>query len=190
MQADVVNSVSLTPARKSSDRVHGMSSAQFARLRAIGEDPLIDYSATLERIYRETCNHLDILARHVGEGKNFLEVSLFLRWLEFSGLPRLLERHAPPGQDFSGLRLKLDDLVARCRPLLQGQRVRNAYSEPDIEAINRKLDYLLAALARPVAATSVNLPKSDIVSAGGSGAARPAGIPCLFETTAPAGLKL
>ena len=131
------------------------SSEGLAKLRAIGQDPQLDYRVTLDRIFRETCNHLDSLGRHVGEGMNFLEVSLFLRWLEFSGVMELLSRHALPGQDFGGLRLKLDDLMARCRPLLQGQRVKNTYSEPDIVSINRKLDDVLAALARPATVTSV-----------------------------------
>lgn len=143
-----INNLSLqTPARTCSARV--------ARLRAIGQDPVIDYRVTLQRIFDETCSHLDALGRHAGEGKNFVEVSLFLRWLEFSGVMELLSRHAAPGQDFSGLRLKLDNLTARCRPLLQGQRVANQYSEPDITAINRKLDNVLAALARPLQAVEV-----------------------------------
>jgi len=139
--------VALTPARKSPDR--------YARLRAIGQDQNLDYRVTLERFFNETCNHLDNLGRHVGEGMNFVEISLFLRWLEFSGALELLLRHAAPGQDFSGIRLKVDNLMERCRPLLQGQRVRKTYSEPDIIAINRKLDDLIAAVARPAVVTAV-----------------------------------
>jgi hypothetical protein len=147
MVSETNNLICLTPARVPSKRT--------ARLRAIGQDPRLDYSVTLQRIFRETINHLDCLGRHAGEGKNVLEVSLFCRWLVFSGVIDLLERHALPGQDLRGITAKVDELQARCRPQLQGQRVQKTYSEPDIILISRKLDDLLAAVARPATVTAV-----------------------------------
>jgi hypothetical protein len=124
-------------------------------LRKIGQDPHIDYSVTLERIYRETCNHLDSLAAHVGEGKNVLEASLFVRWLEFSGVMRLLSHHAVPGQDFSALPAKVESMHDLCRPHLQGQRVEKSYRESDIVEIKTMLEKLVAAVARPAVVTAV-----------------------------------
>ena len=147
MVAQTNNSICLTLARKPSDR--------FARLRSIAQDPVLDYRTTLARIHRETINHLDSLGRHAGEGKNVLEVSFFCRWLVFSGVIDLLEKHALPEQDFTGLTAKVDALQAVCRPHLQGQSVKKVYSEPDITLISEKLDTLLAAVARPVVVTAV-----------------------------------
>ena len=133
----------------------GMTEAKFDRLCLLGQDPLLDYRVTLNRIYQETNDHLDVLAREVREGKNVLEASFFLRWLEFSGVLSLLEKHALPGQDFTSLRRKLSDLIGEYGEHFRGGRVAPKYAESDITEINRKLDILLADKARSVSTVTV-----------------------------------
>jgi hypothetical protein len=146
------------PARTSSDRVKGLkflSSDKVAKLGAIGQDPLLDYRVTLDGIFRETNDHLDLLARQVREGKNVLEASSFYRWLQFSSVLTLLERHSLPGQDFRALRRKLTDLIGECGEHFRNGRVAPKYAESDITEINHKLDTVLAAVARPAVVTGV-----------------------------------
>ena len=110
-KAKLTKSSSSVPMRASPARIAGMSHKRFAELCAIGEDSQIDYRVLLDTICRETSRHLDVLGREIRENKNVFEASRYLRWLEFSGVLKLLEKYCLPGQDFSLLRKKVGDSV-------------------------------------------------------------------------------
>ncbi len=90
---------------------------------------------------------LDRLAREVRENKNVMLASQFCRWLQFSGLVKILERlpavKEPVPFDAKVLRKKVDDLLYECGELFRGGKADPKYAASDIAEINRKLDLLM-----------------------------------------------
>jgi len=132
-----------TLARRSPERLSKPSSEA-------PNDALTDYAVILDTISRETSRHLDLLAQNAREGQNVMEAVNFARWIQFSGVCRLLERHSLPDRKYPSLRKQAEDVIQDCSEHLRGGRVAPKYAESDISAINRKLDALLASAARPV----------------------------------------
>jgi hypothetical protein len=123
-----------------------MSPEKINRLRAIGQDPEIELRVTLRTIFTETERYLETLVREVRECKSVNEASHFCRWLQFSGVLKLLEAHPTPDADFKKLRKKVNDIVFDCGELYKGGRADAKYGASDIAEINSKLDFLLSKI--------------------------------------------
>jgi hypothetical protein len=130
-----------------SPRIAGLSPEKVEQLRALGADDQIGYRVNLCSIHQETDRYLDALLRSVQEGKQVEEASNYCRWLRFSGVLELLERYSDG--NFPSLRPKLNDVLQECAPLLRGGRVRESYSTSDLDELNRKVELILACVARP-----------------------------------------
>jgi hypothetical protein len=137
----LTNSAEYKP-RKSS--VYGMSPEKYNRLRAIGCDPVLQWSSTVAHIVSETDRQLERLARCVREGKCADEAANFCRWLQFSGVLTL------PHADFAILRKKAECILQQVGEIYKGGKVKPTYDASDIAAINAKLDVLLGNKALPV----------------------------------------
>ena len=92
----------------------------------------------------ETNGFLKRLARDVREGKNVMLASQFARWLEFSGLLKML-RAVPGGGEAWG---RVRDLNFLCGELFRNGRADPDYAASDIAEINRKLDVILSQRRR------------------------------------------
>jgi hypothetical protein len=93
----------------------------------------------LRWIASETSRFLDTLARDVRECKNVMLASQYARWLQFSGLLKVIERGL--GSDL--IRKQVDDLLYECGELFRCGKHDPKYAASDIAEINRKLDLLL-----------------------------------------------
>jgi hypothetical protein len=155
-------------AKRSSERIAGLSPQKFFSLRALGQDSRLGLRVRLDTVYRETMRTLERLSREVREGKNVLEASTFVRWLNFSGVLELLQLLRQDGQDFTALPKKVGELIQECGEQFRGGRVTPKYAESDIAEINRKLDVLLSSNARPLdISISVGSPKCNAPSGNG-----------------------
>ncbi len=163
MQLNLVKEEHVEIANRSANRVAGLSPKQFANLRAIGQDIELGYRTTLSRIYSETVNNLERLAREVREGKNVLAAADFVRWLQFSGVLDLFSRYSFPDQNFPPLDRKLADLLQDCGEHFRGGRVVPRYDQSDIAEINRKLDALLAGNVRVVTTVVARVSAAEVV---------------------------
>ena len=138
-----------------------------------------NFRVTLWTIHRETSRYLDDLAQHVRECKRVDEASRFVRWLQFSGVLKLLEKYQND-QKFSSslvvfnpsaLRKKSDALLMDCGDLFRGGKANPRYAESDIAEINRKLDLLLprSPSSLPVVEVSPPLLLERASALGGDG---------------------
>ena len=91
-----------------------MSPEKYNRLRAIGCNPVLKWSATLAHIVSETNRQLERLARCVREGKCVDEAANFCRWLQFCGVLTL------PHADFAILRKKSDSILHQVGEIYKG----------------------------------------------------------------------
>ena len=119
-----------------------MSPEQQSRLRAIGSDPAISWTTTVARIVNETDRQLERLARCVRECKSVDEAANFCRWLQFSGILQL------PNDDFGVLRGKAEAILHQVGEIYKGGKVKPAYDQSDIAAMNAKLDLVLSSISR------------------------------------------
>jgi hypothetical protein len=98
-------------------------------------------------LQKETVNFLDQLAREVREGKNVMLASQFGRWLNFSGVIKVLEAFPSSRPylevDAVVVQDKLNDLLFDCGELFRGGKFDPKYAASDIAEINRKLDEIL-----------------------------------------------
>jgi len=117
-------------------------------------------SVTLHQVWRETNRRLESLARDVRENKNVREASEFARWLQFSGILKILEASPQPEPllvDGVALRKQVRDLVYDCGECFRNGKADAKYAASDIAEINRKLEVIAAhisTLSPPVAATT------------------------------------
>jgi hypothetical protein len=132
--------------------MHGLSADKVASLFAVGRDPEIAFRVTVRGIFAESDRYLDSLMLLAREGKHVETVSIFCRWLRFSGVLTL--RKFLPDEVLPDLERKLADLLQECAPYLQGGRVVPSVPLSELEALNAKLDAVLAAVARPVSLTA------------------------------------
>lgn len=123
-----------------------MNTIETKKLQAIAQDQDLDFRVRIKTIYTETWRYLETMAREVREGKSVNEASHFCRWLQFSGILRLLETHPSPEDDFRKLRRRVDDLAFECGLLYKDGKADAKYGASDIAEINSKLDSLLAAI--------------------------------------------
>lgn len=95
---------------------------------------------------KETNAYLDALLAACREGKRVEEASRYCRWLQFSGVIKLLERNPqadPLPVDGKAVRRKVADVLDEAAEWLKGGKSVPRYVESDIAQINRKLDELL-----------------------------------------------
>jgi len=127
-------------------------------------------SVTLHVMWRETNNRLDVMAARVREGVDVLAASEFTRWLQFSGVLKMLERVEQPfplpvrGRE---LRKKADDLLCDCGEWFSLHEHSNTQPHPgiprtDLERINATLANLQVQLAK---LSPPNVETSDAASA-------------------------
>lgn len=119
-----------------------MNPEEQRRLAAIGRDPELDFRVNLHRIFIETDRRLELLAQSVRECKDVNEANNFARWLQFSGILKLLETHPqakPANVDGARLHRKASDLAYECGQLFRGGKADPKYTQSDIAEINRKL---------------------------------------------------
>jgi hypothetical protein len=130
----------------------GASSNETRSALAVLEPPAgpsaQDFAVYLQVIHRETENYLARLGRAASEGRAVDEANNFLRWLQFSGVLKVLEMHAFLDRKFLTLRARADAVQEICRPHLQG---RNPAVNPQlarVDELNNKVDVLLALMAK------------------------------------------
>jgi hypothetical protein len=105
----------------------------------------------LHWIWRETINRVEVLSRRVAEGKDILAASEFARWLEFSGIVKLLEQNpnpAPLKVDGAFLRWKCSDLLERCTAVSKAKDGVVRLDLSQLEDVNRKLDIIASHVAK------------------------------------------
>ena len=119
------------------------------------------------QIYRETIRRLDVLSLRVQEGKDVQGASEFCRWLDFSGIPRLLEANANKETgllkvDGAFLRWRCNELQERCNDYLQRGQADLTFSaaylqtmHEKLESTNRKIDLVAGYLSKLSVAPSV-----------------------------------
>jgi hypothetical protein len=117
---------------------------------SVRENAELDFRVSLKTIHKETKAYLERLARAASEGRAVDEANNYLRWLQFSGIIRLLEQNSSISGDFVTLRNQCNDLQAICLPHLQGRNVAAAPSQARIDELNAKMDIVLAAIAKPI----------------------------------------
>jgi hypothetical protein len=110
----------------------------------------IDFGFLFLKIYKETDNYLGSLGRAASEGRGVDEANNFLRWLQFSGILRLLEMDADENPNYRTLRHKADDLQEICKPHLQGRNIKDSPNQARIDEVNAKVDAILSILAKDV----------------------------------------
>jgi len=137
---DTLKNSAVYKSRKPS--VYVMAPKQHLRLREIGSDPSIHWSATLSRIVCETNRYLDRLARCVSECKSVDEAANFCRWLEFSGILQL------PNDDFRIMRKKSEEIMWKVGEIYKGGKVKPTYSASDMDSLQSKVDLLLAKFSQ------------------------------------------
>lgn len=104
-------------------------------------------SVMLHQIWRETTRKLEAYARDVRENKNVREASEFARWLQFSGVIKILEafpQAEPLRVDGAALRKLAHELVLDCGECFRNGKADAKYAASDIAEINRKLDLIAA----------------------------------------------
>lgn len=112
----------------------------------------------LHWLWKETDNRLESLAQQVREIKNVAEAANFCRWLQFSGILKILERNPQPFPllvDGVGLRRKVNNLTYECGECFKAGKADAKYAASDMAEINRKLDSLLAASPSALAASEL-----------------------------------
>jgi len=113
-------------------------------------------SVSLHVMWRETNNRLDVMAARVREGVDVLAASEFARWLQFSGVLKMLEGVEQPfplpvrGRQ---LRKKADDLISDCGEWFSLHERSNYQPHPSIprtelERINATLTELSAKVQK------------------------------------------
>ena len=102
----------------------------------------------LKIIFRETKLYLENLNRAAAEGRAVDEANNFLRWLQFSGVVRLLEKYSFVQEDFKTLRAMCESVQDTCKPHLQGRKIPVSPSQSRADEANDKLDILLAVFAK------------------------------------------
>jgi hypothetical protein len=116
------------------------------------------------KMYKETLNRLDELARSVREGKHVLEAKDFCSWLQFSGYCMALDlcsnTHKFLPVDGKAVRRKIDDLIYDCGEWLKSGKVIPKYAESDIAEINSKLDQLQKTISEVAAEKEKNAARS------------------------------
>jgi hypothetical protein len=136
-------------------------------------------SVTLHVLWRETDTRLDVLAARVREGVDVLAASEFVRWLQFSGLLKVLEAVDQPfplpvrGVE---LRRKAADLQMECGDWFRTHEHSNTQPHPqiprtDLERINAQLAQLretISELTRPPVETPAAVSASLRVIEGGA----------------------
>jgi hypothetical protein len=139
------------------------------RLHLAAGDAGLELRVALARLYSETDRFLDHLAMEVRECKGVEEASRYCRWLQFSGVLKLLELHKEVLSGLSTpvapslLRRKVDDLLLTCGDLFRGGKANPTYAQSDIVLINQKLDALHALLSTSGPGTEVH-PSSTLQS--------------------------
>jgi len=120
----------------------------------------------LHIIWRETDNRVEVLHSRVREGKDVLAASEFARWLQFSGVLKLLvEQPFPLPCRAAELRNKVEKLVAACGEWFALHERSNIQPHPpspspELERINAQLASLTAAVS------NLSPPSSETAAAG------------------------
>ena len=122
-------------------------------LKFVSSDAQLDFRVTLDTIYNETANYLQRLATAVNDSHSADEANNFLRWLQFSGVIKLLETNKRIAPKFLDLRKKASDLQCICQPFLRNSDYKPGHQSEQND-LGSKMDELLAMM-RPKA------PKSD-----------------------------
>ena len=117
-------------------------------IHSISQPAELDFNAVLFVIHRETENYLARLARAASEGRAVDEANNFLRWLQFSGICRLLENYSFINEKFVTLRAKASELQEICKPHLQGRNIKEHPSQARIDELHDKVDSLVAIFAK------------------------------------------
>lgn len=114
----------------------------------------------LHVIWRETSNRLTVLHRRVLEGVDVEAASEFVRWLQFSGVVKLLEANPHDGHlrvDGQALRKQISDIVFDC-----GQRFNDPKGDPTVK--RSELELIADRLAAIEKRLSGGVPQLSVVS--------------------------
>jgi len=129
---------------------------------------------TLFQIYRESNSRIDVYASRIREGVGVLEASDFARWLQFSGIVKLIEANSiqkPFVVDGRALRKKTEDLIYECGEWFRLHENSNLKPDPaiprtELERINASLATITQTLA------TLSPPKSETPAVGQAPALR------------------
>lgn len=120
-----------------------------AVLRAIGRDSVVGWRVFLDAFFKATCAHLEKLSREVVDERSALAAVDFSRYLQNSGAVELLTRYRDASQDFSRVRTLISDLAEQAGPGCAAHECLQKRLPSNWERFTRKLEAILAAVARP-----------------------------------------
>lgn len=115
---------------------------------------------TLGKIYSETAQRLDLLARRVAEGRDVDAAAEFCKWLGFSGILRLLEMNTnqetrPFKIDGANLRWKCEELLAACMKHYRTNDNNPSFERDEFLSLHEKIDRMAGYLSRLSVAPAV-----------------------------------
>jgi hypothetical protein len=102
---------------------------------------------------KETIGYLQKLERLVQQGRGVDEASNFARWLQFSGLLKILEAYPQPKPlevDGVAVRRLMERVIATAGELHKGGKLPYNPSESTVDEINAKVDFMLSQLAKNI----------------------------------------
>jgi hypothetical protein len=112
------------------------------------------------QIYRETMNRLSSYSRRVAEGRDVMAASEFARWLNFSGIVRLLmsnPQDPPLKVDGAFMQWTLDQLLEHCNERFRTNRNDPSFTPAEFQSLHDKIDLMAGYLSRLSVAPAVSV---------------------------------
>lgn len=94
---------------------------------------------------------LDVLSERVQEGRDVMSASEFARWLNFSGIIKLLEQNSTDGPhkvDGPLVRWKCEALIKDCNAQFVRSSESAELSKDNVESLHAKLDRIAGHVSR------------------------------------------
>ena len=98
--------------------------------------------ANLYWLWRETMNKLSSFKSRVSEGRDVTAASEFARWLQFSGIIKLLEANPQPAPltvDGPLLRWTTDELINQCNERFRTNNLDPSFKATEFQTMHQKI---------------------------------------------------
>src|SRR5512133_1091057 len=104
-------------------------------------------------LYRETLTRLEVFERRVSENRDVMAASEFCRWLNFSGIFRILDAHPAPEPlkvDGAFLKWKSGEVLKACNDRFRTNDSKPHLAELQLQSLHDKLNTMAGYLSRLV----------------------------------------